>query len=118
MTRGAWDILVLMWSHVLDNLLGYEGLCHLILTSFFVNFFFFQMRHMFIVLDVSKAMEDHDLRPDRLSCSKKVTNLSIVLRIMKYNCNHVGMLMFTPAHFFFFFFFCCAGAGKVYSGIF
>ena len=32
------------------------------------------MRHVFVVLDASKAMEDHDLRPDRLSCSKKVTD--------------------------------------------
>ena len=30
------------------------------------------MRHMFLVLDCSRAMEDKDLKPDRMVCSVKV----------------------------------------------
>lgn len=31
-----------------------------------------QMRHLFIVVDMSRAMEEADLKPSRLACSVKV----------------------------------------------
>ena len=32
----------------------------------------FQMRHVYVVLDMSSSMEEKDLKPDRLSCSRVV----------------------------------------------
>ena len=32
----------------------------------------FQMRHLFVVVDMSRAMEEADLKPSRLACSVKV----------------------------------------------
>ena len=31
-----------------------------------------KMRHLFIVVDMSKAMQEADLKPSRLACSVKV----------------------------------------------
>ncbi|XP_020614690.1 general transcription factor IIH subunit 2-like [Orbicella faveolata] len=32
----------------------------------------FQMRHVFVVVDMSRAMEEADLKPSRLACSVKL----------------------------------------------
>lgn len=31
------------------------------------------MRHLIVVLDMTSSMEDKDLRPDRFSCTKAVS---------------------------------------------
>ena len=41
-------------------------------------FSFLQMRHLFIVVDMSKAMEDQDLRPTRLHSVTKVCYLLLI----------------------------------------
>ena len=38
----------------------------------FILLKFLQMRHLFIVLDMSNCMEDQDLKPTRLACTVKV----------------------------------------------
>ena len=42
------------------------------------------MRHLFVVVDMSRAMEEADLKPSRLACSVKVLyiSLSLALRIL------------------------------------
>ena len=35
------------------------------------------MRHLFIIVDMSRAMEEADLKPSRLACSVKVPELTI-----------------------------------------
>lgn len=35
------------------------------------------MRHLYLVLDMSDAMKDQDLRPNRLFCSIEVRNKSL-----------------------------------------
>ena len=37
----------------------------------------FQMRHVFVIMDASRAMEDRDMKPDRLKKKKKVSGLAI-----------------------------------------
>ena len=39
----------------------------------------FQMRHLFVVVDMSRAMEEADLKPSRLACSVKVQYIIINL---------------------------------------
>ena len=41
------------------------------------------MRHLFIIVDMSRAMEEADLKPSRLACSVKVPELTIsnILRV-------------------------------------
>lgn len=41
------------------------------------------MRHLFIIVDMSRAMEEADLKPSRLACSVKVPQLTIsdILRV-------------------------------------
>ena len=41
------------------------------------------MRHLFIIVDMSRAMEEADLKPSRLACSVKVHELTIsdILRV-------------------------------------
>ena len=33
---------------------------------------YLQMRHMFVIVDMSRVMDDADLKPSRLVCSVKV----------------------------------------------
>lgn len=40
----------------------------------------FQMRHLFVVVDMSRAMEEADLKPSRLACSVKVQYTSLLYR--------------------------------------
>lgn len=40
----------------------------------------FQMRHLFVVVDMSRAMEEADLKPSRLACSVKVQYPSLLYR--------------------------------------
>ena len=37
------------------------------------------MRHLFVVVDMSRAMEEADLKPSRLACSVKVQFISLSL---------------------------------------
>lgn len=45
-----------------------------------VFFFFFQMRHLFLIIDMSEAMNDQDLKPTRLLSTLKVRVLPILLQ--------------------------------------
>jgi len=37
-----------------------------------------QMRHLYLVIDMSKAMEEADLKPTRIICTSKVKQLVLI----------------------------------------
>ena len=48
--------------------------CDSVCNSVLCAYVQLQMRHVFIILDLSRAMELQDLRPNRLKCTVKVIN--------------------------------------------
>ena len=59
--------------------------------SVIFQFLVLQMRHMFLVLDASRAMQDKDLKPDRITCTLKVQALYV-----RRSC---GLFSFGYSHF-------------------
>ena len=45
---------------------------------FHVSLFYFQMRHLFLIIDMSEAMGDQDLKPTRLLSTLKVRTDNLV----------------------------------------
>ena len=41
--------------------------------KFMVTITLYQMRHLFVVVDVSRCMAEKDLKPDRIICTVKVS---------------------------------------------